>query len=159
MSCIYGSGMILIFLYPACNAHGMPKRLERRRVRVIYVRDLAVEPLDPITAVLAPALCRGRWLIVAHDFDRGAERCFYLESMEDVRIEDVSVKDRRVCMIQASNDEWTPPAALPTKFEIEDVVAEQISAFTAELIADHANAFVRTTGVKGYGAAVLKMAG
>lgn len=72
-------------LYPRYNYSGLPERFEPRRFRVVRIRDLKHDRLDPSTKQLNPTLKRGRWLITVEDLDKGAERHFYLESMRDIQ--------------------------------------------------------------------------
>lgn len=81
---MFEKGKIYRFDYPAHNYKGVRKRLERRRVRVERVRRLDEEPLEPGAVEADPLLNRGTTLVYGIDLDKAAERCFYLESMEDV---------------------------------------------------------------------------
>jgi hypothetical protein len=83
-------GRSLSFRYPRYNlaVEGIPRRTETRRIRVERVRDVEAEPLDPMTLALSPLQRRGRYLITGFDDDRHAERSFYFEAMQDVRVVD-----------------------------------------------------------------------
>lgn len=72
------------FGYPRHNFHAVMSRLETRQIKVTEIRDLESQPLDPMTAELQPFLKRCRWLITGTDLTKGAERSFYLESMQNV---------------------------------------------------------------------------
>src|SRR5690606_30887632 len=66
------------------NYRGAAPRLERRRVLVERIRDLATEPLDPLTTEIDPLLDRGRLLVIGQDLDKKAERSFYVHAMRPV---------------------------------------------------------------------------
>lgn len=74
-------GQVLEFEYPRHNYHQVPSKLERRRLLVQRIRDLAASPLEPLTVQLDPLKRRGRLLVTGHDLDKRAERSFYLDSM------------------------------------------------------------------------------
>lgn len=73
------------FLYPRHNFRAVLSALETRRVRVVKVRDIALDPLEEQTATIQPLLRRGRYIITGQDLDKCAERSFYMESMREVR--------------------------------------------------------------------------
>lgn len=75
-------GQVLEFHYPRHNYHQVHSKLERRRLLVQRIRDLAAEPLEPLTTQLDPLKRRGRLLVTGQDLDRRAERSFYLDSMQ-----------------------------------------------------------------------------
>ena len=83
--CPLRPGCAYSFSYPRHNFHGLPDRMEIRRVRVVSIRDTFRDPLDPTTATLNPTLQRGRWLVTGEDLDKQAERTFYAASMANVR--------------------------------------------------------------------------
>ena len=98
-------GQAIEFDYPAANYHGVKQRLERRRLRVERIRDLAAEPLDPLTPILDPNLRRGRLLAIGTDLDRGAERSFYLDSMQEVKpIDGPKFKERFFQIVGIAED-------------------------------------------------------
>lgn len=76
-------GQVYRFLYPRHNFHGVVSDLEPRRVRVVSLRDLHAQPLDPQTTSTQPLLRRGRWLMTGEDLDKGAERTFYVDAMQE----------------------------------------------------------------------------
>lgn len=78
-------GNVVSFSYPSDNRTMARARYARRRVVIERVRDLAREPLDPLTTWLDPWLRRGRRLVVGHDLDRQARRSFYVDSMRLIR--------------------------------------------------------------------------
>lgn len=87
-------GHAYAFLYPRHNFHGVLSSLEPRRVRVIEIRDLKDDPLDPETFELQPLVRRDRLLVTGEDLDKNAVRSFYVASMRKVRVieEDAVIK-------------------------------------------------------------------
>lgn len=45
---------------------------------------MRLEKPDPAWKGINPTLNRGRWLVVCDDLDKGSERSFYLESMQEI---------------------------------------------------------------------------
>jgi hypothetical protein len=72
------------FGYPRHNIHGIPSKIERRRMRVLGIRDCHKNPIEQETMELHPGCRRGRWLLTGLDLDRCDERSFWYESMTDV---------------------------------------------------------------------------
>lgn len=78
----YGPGDVIEFLYPIENTvDDYQKGSQWRLAQVSRVRDLKVEPLDPLTLALWPKRRRCRYLIYCFDFVRNADRKFYFDSM------------------------------------------------------------------------------
>ena len=84
-------GNVVSFSYPTDNRVQARTRLTPRRLLVERVRDLDREPLDPFTLWLDPWLRRGRHLVIGHDLDRQARRCYYLDSARSLRLIDEPV--------------------------------------------------------------------
>jgi len=74
------------FLYPRHNFHGVLSQQESRKIVVEEIRDVTTHHLDDRTVEIQPLLRRGRWLITGIDLDKKAERSFYLESMQRVKL-------------------------------------------------------------------------
>jgi hypothetical protein len=75
-------GKSLEFYYPKINYPYARPGLVRRRILVTRIRDLVIEPLDPLTLQLDPHVRRGRYLVIGQDYDRGGEeRQFYASQM------------------------------------------------------------------------------
>lgn len=75
-------GKSLEFYYPKINYPNARPGLVQRRILVTKIRDLVVEPLDPLTLQLDPHVRRGRYLVIGRDYDRGGEeRQFYANQM------------------------------------------------------------------------------
>lgn len=70
------------------DVEGIPRVTEVRRLRIESVRDCDALPVDETTRRLNPHLIRGRWLVTGFDYDRRAERSFYLDRAEDVTLID-----------------------------------------------------------------------
>lgn len=85
MQNILETGRLIRFDYPAHNYHGARQRLEPRRLRIEKIRDLAQQPLEAATCCGDPLLRRGQILVTGVDLDKGAERSFYVESMEQLQ--------------------------------------------------------------------------
>lgn len=74
------------FFYPTANFRNVRRRtLELRRGRVMRVRDLRDEPLEKESIQAEPEKNRGQLLVYLWDFDKQAERMFYVESMSGLR--------------------------------------------------------------------------
>jgi hypothetical protein len=84
MTHVFVPGREVSFFYPRHNFHSVSSALERRRIRVEFVRDLTVEPLSEEDIERQPLLRRGRWLVTGQDLDKLAERSFYVESMRQI---------------------------------------------------------------------------
>jgi hypothetical protein len=72
-------------LYPCHNFRGLTADLEFRRFKVLAIRDTRLQPVEKEWVRQRPTLCRGRWLVVVEDLDRGEQRQFYWESMTCVQ--------------------------------------------------------------------------
>ncbi len=72
-------------LYPKHNFKGLTADLEFRRFKVLAIRDTKIQPVEKEWVRQRPTLCRGRWLVVVEDLDRGEQRQFYWESMKAVQ--------------------------------------------------------------------------
>jgi hypothetical protein len=88
-------GAVVSFLYPRYNYLGLPVAVEPRRAKIMAVRDMKGQPLDPTTCQRNPTLRRGRYLVTAEDLDKGEERRFYFESMTEIRKIDAAVEYQR----------------------------------------------------------------
>lgn len=80
---LFQPGMRIAFEYPRHNFRGVLSDFQRRRAKILSVRDLAAVPLDPVTVEIQPLLKRSRWLITGEDLDTGRERSFYVESIRN----------------------------------------------------------------------------
>lgn len=82
----FSVGSVISFSYPRHNYAGCRRSYESRRLLIQAVRDTAEKPLDSITPTLNPNLNRGRVLVKGIDLDKQAERSFYVERMEDLKV-------------------------------------------------------------------------
>lgn len=83
----FSVGQFLEFDYPAANYHVVGNiRWERRRILITRLRDVLVEPVELGIIQADPFLRRGRLLVTGFDCSKLAERSFYRESMNDIRV-------------------------------------------------------------------------
>lgn len=72
------------FLYPSPNYPHVRLRMERKRCVVKSIRDLTLEPLDPLTLTIDPNRRRGRYLITMHDMKEDKEKQYYVDHAQPV---------------------------------------------------------------------------
>lgn len=147
-------GQVIEFDYPAANYRNARRRMERRIALVSEIRNLAKQPLAPVTLQADPDLCRGVNLVTAFDLEKQANRKFYLESMENIALAAPSGSsdgaDWSVMWIEC-DPEWSPAEGrdLPDEFVIKDWLAKGIAAPIAEIIVAGANSLAMKNGNRG----------
>lgn len=105
----FSVGSVISFSYPRHNYHGIPQSFESRRLKIESIRSIGEQPLDPVTYDLNPLLKRGRTLVKGLDLDKGEERSFYVESMEDLKvIPEHEVTDFKEHVVQLLDEDSTP---------------------------------------------------
>lgn len=78
--------LAISFRYPRHNFNGIRSRAEHRKLLIQRVRHLDMEPLHESTVPSQPLLRRGHTLVTGIDLDKGEQRSFYYESMEEVEV-------------------------------------------------------------------------
>jgi hypothetical protein len=78
----FTEGDSLLFLYPKYPFHSIAGPLEPHFVTVDRIRDLVLDPLDPIVVERQPLLLRGRYLLIGIHCDTGGRSEFYLDHMQ-----------------------------------------------------------------------------
>lgn len=73
----------LLLHYPDSTLVGKQWQYRRRRLEVVSVRDLLLNPLTPAEFLRRPMLHRGRWLVRAKDLEQQKVKQFYLASSQE----------------------------------------------------------------------------